>query len=92
MAGGIAFAELLTSAVANVSMGIYYDGKANKMHFTGSSDAQATAGENLIAATKHMTITRDTGLVGIGTAIPLAKLHVSNGVPTGLGTLPANTT
>jgi hypothetical protein len=75
MAGGIAFTELLTSAVANVSMGIYYDGKANKMHFTGTSGAQATAGENLIAATKHMTITRDTGLVGIGTTNPTDTLN-----------------
>jgi hypothetical protein len=75
MAGGIAFTELLTTGQKNVTMGIYYDGKANKMHFTGSSDAQLTAGENLIAATKHMTITRDTGLVGIGTANPTAKLH-----------------
>jgi len=72
MCGGIAFTENLTSAVEDVTMGIYYDGKANKMHFTGSSDAQATAGENLVAATKHMTITRDSGLVGIGTTAPVS--------------------
>jgi len=80
MCGGIAFAELLGSSPRNVTMGIYYDGKANKMHFTGSSDAQATPGENLISATKHMTIMRDSGLVGIGTASPTSRLSISDGV------------
>jgi len=79
MSGGIAFTELLGTSPQNVTMGIYYDGKANKMHFTGPNDAEATSGENLITATKHMTITRDSGLIGIGIISPSSKLDV-NGV------------
>jgi hypothetical protein len=75
--GGIAFAELLSSNPNSVTMGMYYDGKANKFHITGPSDTQSTSGENLANASKHITVQRDNGNVGIGTTSPSQKLEVA---------------
>jgi len=77
MTGGIGFTEAITGGnFNNVSMGIYYDGKANKMHFTSSGQSTNDPGEALTLANKWMSITRDTGLVGISEAFPSEKLHV----------------
>ena len=70
MTGGIAFTELLGTNANTVTMGMYYDGIANRFHFTGPSDAQSSAGANLVCATKHLTIIRDNGNVGIGASSP----------------------
>ena len=80
MSGGISFTELLSANPDSVTMGMYYDGKANKFHITGSSSTEDTTGENLVAATKHLTVTRDNGNVGIGTTSPSEKLEVNGNI------------
>jgi hypothetical protein len=85
--GGIVFAELLSASPNNVTMGMYYDGKLNRLHFTGPSDSQSSPGQNLANATKHLTILRDTGLVGIGDTTPAVALDVAGQVRASTGIL-----
>ena len=75
--GGIAFSEGVTSeSRTGLHMGIYYDGVANKMHFT-DSNASSSLVASLEAADKLVTIERTTGHVGIGTTNPADELVVA---------------
>jgi hypothetical protein len=76
MSGGISFAEDLDNNPTRVTMGIYYDGSANKLHIVGACDA-STVGQSMICATKHLTVLRDSGNVGIGTSSPTFPLTVN---------------
>jgi hypothetical protein len=77
--GGIAFSEGVTSeSRTGLHMGIYYDGVANKMHFT-DSNASSSLVASLEAANKLMTIERTTGHVGIGTNTPISIFHTHGG-------------
>jgi len=65
MTGGIAFTEAVGSNPNEVTMGLYYDGSSNKMHVVGVNNG-ASLNASMEAASKHLTIERSSGNVGIG--------------------------
>lgn len=78
MTGGVVFTEASSTNPNEVTMGMYYDGSTNRLHFTGfNNGANLTA--SLEAATKHLTIARDSGNVGINDSDPDDKLHIEGG-------------
>ncbi len=92
-AHGLIFNENRVTDPTDVSMSLYYDGAGNNLHITGTKTDGASAEANMTGATKHMTMNRDTGYLGLGVTDPDVPLEVqgTGGIKTGGGSSSWNT-